>query len=82
MFKYITQGAWLFVLFCLSLNGFLKKKYLNDNIRVLFLALIGLFIFESIFEARARYLYTYVPIFIVTAMLGLKALIDKFKNKV
>ncbi|WP_314991842.1 hypothetical protein [uncultured Gemella sp.] len=80
IFKYVTQGIWLFVLFCLSLNGFLKMKYLNNNVRVLYLALIGLFIFESIFEARARYLYTYVPIFIVTAILGLKALIDKINK--
>ena len=82
MFKYITQGVWLFVLFCLSLNGFLKIKYLNNNIRVLYLALIGLFIFESIFEARARYLYTYVPIFIIAAILGLKSLMDKINKGV
>ena len=80
--KYVTHGVWLSVLFCLSLNGFLKIKYLNNNIRVLYLALIGLFIFESIFEARARYLYTYVPIFIITAILGLKSLMDKINKEV
>ena len=82
IFKYIAQAAWVFVLFCLPLNGFLKIKYLNNNIRVLYLALIGLFIFESIFEARARYLYTYVPIFIITAILGLKSLMDKINKEV
>jgi len=34
------------------------------------LALIGLTIFELLFEARARYLYCYVPLYILLASVG------------
>lgn len=38
---------------------------------ILFLSIIGLTLFELIFEARARYLYIYVPFFCMLAMYGL-----------
>lgn len=82
IFKYITQGVWLVLLSFLPLNILIKREKMNNNIRVLFLSLIGLFIFESIFEARARYLYTYVPLFIVSAMLGLRELENRVKNNI
>lgn len=81
IFKYITQGVWLVLLSFLPLNILIKREKMNNNIRVLFLSLIGLFIFESIFEARARYLYTYVPLFIVSAMLGLRELENRVKKE-
>ena len=60
IFKYITQGTWLLILFLLIGNIF--ERNLTNKIRVIYLALIGLFLFESIFEARSRYLYIYIPI--------------------
>lgn len=36
------------------------------------LAVIGLTAFELLFEARARYLYTYVPVYCVLAALGMQ----------
>lgn len=36
------------------------------------LAVIGLTLFELLFEARARYLYTYVPVYCVLAALGMQ----------
>ncbi len=34
------------------------------------LSVIGLTLFELLFEARARYLFTYVPIYIILALYG------------
>ncbi len=40
---------------------------------VVLLSLLGLFIFELIFEAKARYLFIYVPFWIIAAVLGIFA---------
>lgn len=37
---------------------------------VLMLSLVGLFLFELLFEVRARYLFTYVPVFVLLAGIG------------
>ena len=81
IFKYFTQGTWLIILSIQPLNIFIKRKNMDNNMRVVLLSLIGLFIFESIFEARARYLYTYVPIFIVSGMIGLNGFINWMKKR-
>lgn len=47
----------------------------RDNIvfsLVFRLALIGLSVFELLFEARAWYLYIYVPLYIIVAVWGLR----------
>ena len=44
---------------------------------VLLLSLIGLIVFETIFEARARYLYIYVPVFCIAAVMGLDKLMKR-----
>ena len=41
---------------------------------VILLALIGLTVFELIFEARSRYLFCYAPVFVLTAVLGVRNL--------
>lgn len=41
-----------------------------------FLAIIGLTAFELLFEARARYLYTYVPVYCILAGIGAKKIIN------
>ena len=48
--------------------------------RVVLLSLIGLYICESIFEARAMDWYTYVPIFIVSGMIGLNEFLNRMKK--
>ena len=50
------------------------------------LALIGITMFEMIFEARSRYLFIYVPVYLLAGMLGLRAALDfirarRAKNK-
>jgi hypothetical protein len=43
----------------------------------LLLAMLGITLYGAIFEARARYLYIYAPVYIVLAVCGMKWLIDK-----
>ena len=80
IFKYIVQGAWLIILSIQTLTIFIKRENMDNSMRVVLLSLIGLFVFESIFEARARYLYTYVPIFIVSGMIGLNEFLNRMKK--
>ena len=81
IFKYIVQGAWLIILSIQPLTIFIKRENMDNSMRVVLLSLIGLFIFESIFEARARYLYTYVSIFIVSGMIGLNEFLNWMKKR-
>lgn len=61
-----VQMLWVTILF---FNIFAVKTP-NDNINVLMLAIIGLTAFELVFEARARYLYIYAPIYIILGVYG------------
>ena len=47
---------------------------------IVMLSIIGLTIFELIFEARARYLYTYVPLYIILAAAGVQKIVEKKNN--
>lgn len=71
-FKYFysfMKMLWLSVL-CISLfSGIFKTT--NHILLVCMLTLIGLTIFEQIFEARARYIYIYVPIYILLVPVGM-----------
>lgn len=49
-------------LFCMEKDE--KMSALN----IMQLSLIGITVFELLFEARARYLYIYVPFYIIVAM--------------
>ena len=72
----VVQILWLTVLFLLPF--ILLKNASSENILVLMLAIIGISLFLTIFEARARYLYCYSPIFIVAAAKGLFNIKDFF----
>ncbi len=45
------------------------------------LSVVGLTLFELLFEARARYLFTYVPIYILLALYGLQFIKTKLERK-
>ncbi len=79
----VVQILWLTVLFLLPF--ILLKNASGENILVLMLSIIGISLFLTIFEARARYLYCYSPIFIVAAAKGLfniKDFLDLTFNKI
>lgn len=77
LFKQIMQILWITILF-FSIFSFNKSR----KIQVLQLSIIGITLFELIFEARARYLFAYAPIYIIIACVGLENFIVFFrKNK-
>lgn len=65
----IRQMVWLCVLAAsLGLAGHRKSE---DNVLyTVTWAVLGLTLFELLFEARARYLYIYVPFYIIAAVMG------------
>lgn len=78
------QFIWIVVLagVVLNLAGlFIKEEgSRKDWDLVISLALIGLTVFVVTFEARARYLYVYVPIYIlmgISGYAGLKKILDR-----
>lgn len=75
------QMIWLTILF---FNGCLifSREFVEENktLLVAVVSVIGLTIFETLFEARARYLYTYVPIYILLATVGCKFYIKRISN--
>ncbi len=75
LFKQIMQILWITVLF-FSIFSYSKDKKIN----VLQLSIIGLTLFELLFEARARYLFAYAPIYIVLACAGFKNVIQLLKK--
>ena len=69
------QGIWLWVTASsLGLVGYRKKADLS--LSVILLTIIGTILFGLLFEARARYVYIYVPFFIVTAVLGFRKTVE------
>ncbi|MBO5998267.1 MAG: hypothetical protein J6P87_01110 [Lachnospiraceae bacterium] len=62
------QAGWITVLFLCLLNGILNFGKKPDPAGCMILiAVTGVFLFVELFEARARYLYIYVPVFIISA---------------
>ncbi|MCR4611513.1 MAG: hypothetical protein K5644_06415 [Lachnospiraceae bacterium] len=70
----IQQGVWIFVLLLNVLLIFTKKNKLNA---VLATSLIGIILFDLLFEARARYLLIYAPLYIMAAVSALQGVYDK-----
>ena len=71
----MSQALWLATLLLCALAG-LRGHAGDADVRgrvvcALMLTVLGLTLFEMLFEARARYLYSSLPVFVTLAMLGL-----------
>lgn len=78
LYSTAMQFMWLMLIVGL-LGTLLKGRYnLFDNKEtlVLLLCLIGLTVFETVFEARARYLFIYSPFYLIGGMMGLINIFD------
>lgn len=75
------QFVWIVILLLSFMAAFTRNEgNKNSEIAILMLSIIGLTVFELLFEARARYLYTYIPIFCLLATMGasnIYGLLDK-----
>ena len=71
----VKQIIWVFVMGAVAVSGLGKEN--RQEVIVLMLSIVGLTLFEVLFEARARYLYTYAPLFCILDASG----IEKLSNK-
>ncbi len=71
--KNFAQAVWMAVLFL----GMFAVCSRQRGVAAVALGLIGLTLFELLFEARSRYLYTYLPLYIVMAAVGIQCLAAK-----
>ncbi len=67
----IQQAIWVGIITSMIGIYLIENSKIDFPLAVLMLSLIGLIIFVMIFEARARYLYSYSPIFIMAGIIGL-----------
>jgi hypothetical protein len=67
--------CWLVILVGTLCSGFVgrgqpNKKEGKESLYPLWLTVIGITLFEVLFESRARYLYTLTPLFLILAVMG------------
>lgn len=74
VFLTYMQCFWLALLLLQIFTNTIKPQGIISTIK---LSLIGLTIFELLFESRARYLYIYSPLYIFMAVYGLQNLYRK-----
>lgn len=74
-FVNFMQSQWMAILFFSIWAGFSNRS--SKLMNVIFLTIMGLTLFEILFEARARYLFTYAPIYILLACTGLETIVEK-----
>jgi integral membrane protein (TIGR03766 family) len=71
----LQQAVWIAAVASMLGLIFIKKQQMDRNTAVLMLTILGLTVFQLLFEARARYLYSYSPIYICLSILGLKNIV-------
>ena len=90
IFKNTSQMIWLTIMLMIVFmpfsNVFKKTKTPSDTfdmdmLLVLVLSVIGLTVFELLFEARARYLFCYAPVYVIMASIGFRNLCHVLRRK-
>jgi len=81
---YYFQTAQFFwfgtLLFALLSIGKSHPEHLRPGVSGLWLSVLGLVLYLALFEVRARYVYIYVPFFILLAVMGLEALVERINK--
>ena len=67
-----SQMVWILLLAGCFLAFLFRKEDRGRKGFIIMLSLVGLTLFELIFEARARYLYCYVPLYLLLGSWGLE----------
>ena len=85
LFSSIEQCLWILVILFIGLKCVFtlgdKSRERDYEYLVMILSIIGLTIFELLFEARARYLYIYVPVYILVALYGIRDMDHRIRGK-
>ena len=79
IYTQIMQCLWIGILI---FNMFSYNDGKSTKISIVILSIIGLFIFEILFEARSRYIFIYVPLYIFLGVIGLKNVLRFFVVKI
>ena len=79
IYTQIMQCLWISILI---FNMFSYNDSKSRKIAIIILALIGLFLFETIFEARSRYIFVYVPLYIFIGVIGIKNIVNWTSRKI
>ena len=79
IYTQIMQCLWIGILI---FNMFSYNDGKSTKISIVILGIIGLFIFEILFEARSRYIFIYVPLYIFLGVIGLRNVLSFFVVKI
>lgn len=81
-FRLFVQALWILVLIgCLGAICCRNRDGDENNyLAIIILSLIGITLFETLFEARARYLYCFSPIFLVCSIMGMRNLLINIRK--
>lgn len=74
IFATFEQSLWLLLLMFCLIALVASDCCKQADVQIIVLTLIGLTLFETLFEARARYLYAYAPYYVVLAVLGMRSI--------
>lgn len=81
VFLVCTQFLWLgaLMLLLLSIAGaiyeYRKSKAADIRYLIILSALVAITVYNAVFETRARYLYIYVPFYLIAAMYGIRVIL-------
>ena len=67
-----AQGIWLAVQTLVLGSLVRRKKEKSDEYTVMWLSLLGMFLFVMLFEARGRYLFCMLGMYCICAAVGWK----------
>lgn len=71
------MGALLLGMFCAA-----NRQEIGDGFCVLMLSVIGITLFQLIFECRARYLYLYSPFYVLLGISGIWYMLQHVKKQI
>ena len=81
-FATFQQWIWMMVLVLGFISCLIKSKLVDKKVELnVLLSIIGVTLFSTIFEARARYLFLYAPFYVLCAMIGLYKLQHKINRR-
>ncbi len=63
----VTSGIWASVLFYTLLSAWFKRNSFSSKELLLYISCLGILLFLMIWEARSRYLFNFIPLFLVAA---------------
>ncbi|MCM1062992.1 MAG: glycosyltransferase family 39 protein [Eubacterium sp.] len=74
------QFFWVWIMCFMGAAALRKGRSRAEN--VCMLSILGVMLFQLLFEARARYLYCYAPLMLLLAVAGFTDLTGKMKNSI